>query len=279
MPLSAAQNIDSLTVLDRAKKRPLCFSRMRPEMVSTKSQIPKSISHATKNSLYVSYDKDLTEALVKHSVSIHPSLGAGLFNHALDPRWIPALNKIFQRIAFKTDERRESGFLPPEELAEVLQADNGKDLFIGGSVDTTTKTITLWRGNSLEPLTVPFSAFIPAGDGAQPDFSDFSVTDYGQTVRLGDYEAAVDAILYENDSDYRRRISKRRLQEEQTFGASIRRLRKQRGLRREEFEPTISAKTVARIEQGKQKQHQVRNKTLEALAERLQVEPEKLGTF
>jgi hypothetical protein len=74
--------------------------------------------------------------------------------------------------------------------------------------------------------------------------------DCGQTVKLGDYEAAVDALLYDYDPEFRRTISKRRLQEDRSFGAALRRLRKQRGLRRVDFEPVVSAKPIARIEQG-----------------------------
>ena len=127
------------------------------------------------------------------------------------------------------------------------------------------------------PLTVPFSAFEKSGDGTRPDFNELSVIDCGQTVQLGDYEAAVDAILYEYDPEYRRRITKQRLREDQSFGASLRRLRKQRGLRREDFEPDLSAKTLARIEQGKVKR--IHNKTFNALAKRLSVEPEDIETF
>ncbi len=87
----------------------------------------------------------------------------------------------------------------------------------------------------------------------------------------------MDAILYEYDPEFRRRISKQRLQEDQSFGASLRRLRKQRGLRREDFEPDLSAKTIARIEQGKVKR--IQKKTLNALAEHLSVEPEEIETF
>jgi DNA-binding Xre family transcriptional regulator len=170
----------------------------------------------------------------------------------------------------------DGGFIPAEELVEVFEAENRPDLFIGGSVNHATDTITFWRGD-LKPLTVPFSAFEKSGTGTKLDFNKFAVIDCGQTVQLGDYEAAVDAILYEYDPDYRRRISKQRLQEEQTFGASLRRLRKQRGLRREDFEPELSAKTIARIEQGKVKR--IQKKTLNALAERLSVEPDAIETF
>jgi len=192
--------------------------------------------------------------------------------HALDVNTIPALTSCFRRIAFTTD----GGFLPAEELAEVLAAEHRADLFIGGSVNHATETITFWRGH-VKPLTVPFSAFEKSGDGTAPDFHQFSVIDCGQTVRLGDYEAAVDAILYEYDPEYRRRIAKKRLQEDRSFGASLRRLRTQRGLRREDFEPEVSAKTLARIEQGKVKRLQ--KKTLHVLAARLAVDPDEIATF
>lgn len=193
-------------------------------------------------------------------------------DETLDMKTVPALSSFFRRLAFTLDD----GFLPAEELAEVLEADNRSDLFIGGSVNPATDTITFWRGD-LQPLTVPFSAFEKSGKGTKPDFSKFSVIDCGQTVELGDYEAAVDAILYEYDPEYRRRIRKQRKQEDPSFGAALRRLRKQRGLRREHFGPELSAKTIARIEQGKVKR--VQKKTLNALAAHLSVEPEEIETF
>jgi hypothetical protein len=129
----------------------------------------------------------------------------------------------------------------------------------------------------LESLTVPFSAFAKSGDGTVPDFDAFSVTDCGQTVKLGNYEAAVDAILYEYDPAYRRTIARTRRQEDRSFGASLRRLRKQRGLRREDFEPAVSAKTVARIEQGKVTR--IQERTLRSLAGRLAVDPQEIESF
>ena len=188
------------------------------------------------------------------------------------PQTLPALRSCFGNFAFSVDGR----FLPPEELAEVLHADNRPDLFIGGSLDHSTQTTTLWHGN-LESLTVPFSAFPESGDGIRPDFQKFAVTDYGHTIQFGKYQAAADAVLYEFDAGYRHRLRKERQASDQSFGASLRRLRKQRGLRREDFGPEITAKTVARIEQGKVSR--VQKKTLEALAIHLQVSPEELGDF
>ena len=263
---------DQMFLLDRAKKRVSRFALLDPHIVSSKSEVRDWVARATRDSLWISYAHDLTEALVKDASAAQPTLGLGLFIHSVDVKTIPALTSCFRRIAFTTD----GGFLPAGELVEALEAANRPDLFIGGNLDGRTETITFWRGD-LKPLTVPFSAFKKSGDGTAPDFNKFSVIDCGQTVRLGNYEAAVDAVLYEYDPEYRRRISKRRWQQDRTFGASLRRLRKQRGLRREDFEPDVSAKTVARIEQNKVKR--IQQRTLNALAKRLSVDPKEITTF
>jgi hypothetical protein len=259
-------------LLDKAKKRSDRFSLLHPLVVSSTGGLRDSLARATKDTLWVSYEKDLTEALLKTVLGPPRSLGKALLIHALNPLSIPVLTSCFRR--FASASKKE--FLPPEELAEALQAENGPNLFLGGSVDPANQTITLWRGN-LEPLTVPFSAFEPSGDKIEPDFDKFSVTDSGQTVRFGDYEAAAEAILYEFDPEYRRHVSKQRQQSEQSFGASLRRLRKQRGLRREDFEPNVAAKTIARIEQGLVQR--VQKETLISIADRLQVNVDEIETY
>jgi hypothetical protein len=259
-------------LLDKAKKRPERFSSLHPLVVTSTVGLRNSIAQATKDTLWVSYEKDLTEALLKTVLGPPRSLGKALLIHTLNPLSIPVLTSCFKRFASASNK----DFLPPDELAESLQAENSSNLFIGGSVDPSNQTITLWRGN-LEPLTVPFSAFEKSGDGIEPDFDRFSVTDSGQTVRLGDYEAAADAILYEFDPEYRRHISRKRRQSERTFGASLRRLRKQRGLRREDFEPNVAAKTIARIEQGLVQR--IQSETLNCIAVRLRVRPDEIETY
>jgi len=87
--------------------------------------------------------------------------------------------------------------LTPQELREVLEADNSADLIIAGQITATD--VVLYRGN-LESFTVPRSVFSPRPLAA-PDFSKFSIIDYGQTIKLGPYEASVDAVLYEFDED------------------------------------------------------------------------------
>jgi DNA-binding Xre family transcriptional regulator len=262
----------SMILLDRRSKRAAAFAGLRPRVVSSAKGLGYSVAHASKDSFWVSYASDLTDALVKRTAPAPSTLGFGLFIHPLDVKTIPALSSLFRRIAFAND----GGIIPAEELAEVLEATNRENLFIGGFVNKATETITFWRGN-LESLTVPFSAFEKTGRGTEPDFDQFSVIDCGQTVKLGDYEAAVDALLYEYDPEFRRAIAKKRLQEDTSFGASLRRLRKQRGLRREDFEPDVTAKTVARIEQGKVTR--IQKSTLESLAKHLSVEPNEIESF
>lgn len=122
------------------------------------------------------------------------------------------------------------------------------DLFIGGYADPKTQTLTLVRGD-LRRLSVPVSIFRPSGIGEKADAFRLAFTDRGNTVRLGDYQAAADAILYEADPDYRRRLVAKQRAEDKTFGACLRRLRLQRGLRQADF-GEVAAKTIARIERG-----------------------------
>jgi hypothetical protein len=262
----------SMFLLDRAKARPARFLALQPRIVSSVSGVRQSVADATRDTLWVSYQPDLTDAVVRSLRGPSRRLGNAVLIHAINPQTLAALTGSFHRLAFADHD----GFLPPDELAEVLRAENRSDLFLGGSVDPVNQVITLWRGN-LESLTVPFAAFEPSGDGLAPDFNRFAVTDYGQTIRLGHYESAADALLYEFDPDYRRRIARERQRSERSLGASLRRLRKQRGLRREDFQPQISAKTIARIEQGQIRRLQQR--TRDAIAQRLAVSPQELETY
>lgn len=188
------------------------------------------------------------------------------------PEVIPALERRFVRVVFAADP---DDFLPSQELEAVLKSSERRDRFIGGIVDKEAQIVTLWRGD-LMPFIVPFSAFAPTSNGIAPDWDRFTVTDYGHTLRLGAYEAAADAVLYEYDLEFRRQLNKTRLATEQTLGASIRRLRKQRQLTRHDF-PGLDPKTLARIERGEVTKPQA--DTLRTIAKRLRVPADELGSF
>jgi hypothetical protein len=186
---------------------------------------------------------------------------------------LPAIRRFFRHVAGEVGAVK---LLPPDELADVLIApkDEARDVFIGALHDPATETICLTRGN-LETVVVPLSLFRPSGMTV-PDPTLLAVTDYGHTIKLGEYEASADAILYEVEPDYRRRINAKRRQEDKGFGPSLRRLRLQRGMKRTDF-PSVSPKTIARIERGETgKPH---GRTLKVLASCLDVRADAIETY
>lgn len=165
--------------------------------------------------------------------------------------------------------------LPGDELREVLESEDRADLFIGVRHVPEDDALVIFRGN-LRSLIVPLSTFKPRKGGPRPDPVAATITDHGQTLRLGDYEAATSAILYDLDAEARRRARKRAVKEDAFLGASIRRLRLQRGLRLEDFSPALAAKTMGRIERGEVKP---RAATLAKIAKRVGVRPDEISTF
>jgi transcriptional regulator with XRE-family HTH domain len=72
-------------------------------------------------------------------------------------------------------------------------------------------------------------------------------------------------------------MKEREIEHDSSFGGALRRLRLQKGLTREDFEPEISAKTIARIERGEVEEP--REDTLKAIAKRLGVAPGEITSF
>jgi Helix-turn-helix domain len=240
--------------------------------VEQEAQAQKAARSDDGNAVWVVRKSTLANRVVR-GIS-WPSRKAGFLLLIGSPRAevIPALERRFARVVFAADP---GDFLPRHELEAVLKSPQRRDRFIGGMVDKQAQIVTLWRGD-LTPFIVPFSAFAATSNGLAPDWDRFTVTDYGHTLRFGDYEAAADAVLYEYDPEFRRRLNKSRLATEQTLGASIRRLRKQRQLTRRNF-PGLDPKTLARIERGEvTKPHA---DTLRTIARRLRVPPDELGSF
>jgi len=190
----------------------------------------------------------------------------------LGPARRQLLEALFQRVV-----ARAPGLilLPDDELLEVLCDQARQDLLIGGVVDAEALTVVLLRGN-LEPLVVPLGWFTRRPGGPTPDPDDLEIIDGGQTIRLGKYEAAADALLYEVDADYRKRARQRELSRDDSFGGSLKRLRLLRGLKRADFDG-VSAKEIARLERGEiSKPH---DKTIQLLAHRLGVSPDEIATY
>ena len=96
-----------------------------------------------------------------------------------------------------------SGVLPIDELVQILRSENRQDFVIGGKV-LPDRSLLLYRGD-LEPVKVPLSWFIPRPGDPEPDPTRFSVANYGQSLHLGEYEVAIDAVLRAFDDAYRSR--------------------------------------------------------------------------
>jgi hypothetical protein len=232
------------------------------------------VKAASKNSVIVSASQNATESLLKARLRLSRAGRSGelLTLEPPRPESVPTLSGLFDRVVGAS-----SGYswLPVAELMAVVSGKDASDRFIGGAIDRYSNTLALVRGN-LATLVVPFSYFTESGDGTQPDFGNPSFADYGLTVALGAYEASSDGILYEFDAAYRQKLNKERRQNERTFGAALRRLRLQRGLKQADFAP-LTAKTIARIERSEvEKPH---GKTLQSIARRLGVEAGQIESY
>jgi hypothetical protein len=239
-----------------------------------RAEVEAAVSRPTKRVTWISSNRAFTDILLEKALVARAPHRESPLITLTPPRSesIPALLGLFDPVFGVIEGFR---WLAKEELVRAITRDDAADRFIGGIVDLKMKTLTLLRGD-ITAMVTPFSLFARAGDGTAPDFTRLELTDHGRTIVLGGYEAAADAILYELDPDYRRRLKKRRQHNERTFGASLVRLRKQRRLKRTDFAP-ISSKEIARLERNEVATPHA--KTLEAIAGRLGVRPEEIGDY
>ncbi len=239
-----------------------------------RAEVEAAVARPTKCVTWISLTRHFTDILLQEAVDSRADLRGSHLITLMPPRSesISALVGLFYPVFGLVEGFR---WLPKEQMVEAITSDDASDRVIGGSVDSKAKTVTLLRGD-IEALVARFSVFPTSGDGTAPDFDRFQPADYGRTIAFGDYEASVDAVLYELDAAYRRRLKKQRQQSERSFGASLMRLRKQRRLRRSDFAP-VSSKEIARIERNQIEKPHAR--TLEAIADRLGVLPGEIESY
>jgi len=260
-------------VVGRKSQKHRWFSDLNAVWLASRGDIRRVVPQAKRGDLWIVSSQHYMEHLLK---AIHwplsNRLGDLLVLDTLRYAMVEALHSIFYHIALTGDKQT---VLPCEQLVTVLLSDEKKDLFISGVIDETSETLTLWRGDRTS-MVVPLSTFRPTGLGVHPDWNRFEIIDFGQTLQFGDYQAGSDAVLYEFDIEYRRRLNLSRRNREKGFGPGLRRLRKQRGLRRNQF-PGLNAKTVARIERGEVTD--VHTRTRNILADRLGVPSEEIESY
>ncbi len=250
-------------------KRRAPFEQLSREVLRSAADVRKAYAK-TRRALWVVVDGDALALLMSARVPSDTFHRVLLLERATTARR-ELLHAHFRVVVAPDDDVL---LLPPNELVDVMRDERRDDLFIGGVVDREDAALVLYRGN-LDRLVVPLEWF-EARPKARPSFSAFAIIDGGQTVKLGAYEVAADAILYAFDSDARRRMKGRALEQDSSFGGAVRRLRLQKGLSRADFRP-ISAKTIARIERGDVEAP--RGHTLGAIAKHLGVKPEEIESY
>lgn len=266
---------DKLFLLGHGAERLRRFS-VPTFRVRSRQSLIHALGEASPSALWMAVKPGATDQLLHEAIRRHsrhyPRIGGLLTLHPPRPETIQPLDDLFKPFVWGP---RNFHVLPFNELTEVLADERRGELFIGGYVDPKNETLTLVRGD-LRRLSVPLSIFPPTETGPAPDPSRLAITDCGNTIRLGSYEAASDSILYDADPDYRSRLLAERRAEDQTFGACLRRLRLARGLRQCDF-GEVTAKTIARIERGETEAPHGR--TLAVLAKRLKVDPEEITSY
>lgn len=257
------------------------FRRLKPKVVRTPNQLEKALLSSAPKTLWISFHTNTFAKFLSDIARNQESFRKITQRTTKPPIFLSlehlrgALDVLLKAFFSQVVVAGNRSFLPSEQLAEVLSSSNASDLVIGGQVDTTINVLTLFKGD-LSLLVVPHSAFKETAAGVKPDFSDFEIIDHGQTIRLGKYEAAVDALLYEFDSEFRKHQKSQLAAAEKSFGASLRRLRLQKGLNQTDF-PGITEKEIGRIERGEVKRPHTR--TIGKLAKLLNVKPDEIETY
>jgi len=82
-------------------------------------------------------------------------------------------------------------------------SEDSSPVFVQIGVNQEDRIVNLLTSN-MTRVRVPFSFFATRPNGPVPDFTKCVLEDDGQTVRLGQYEATADVILYTFDSKYRK---------------------------------------------------------------------------
>jgi DNA-binding Xre family transcriptional regulator len=256
------------------------FPKLRPTIVSSLTEVRYALEVSKWKTLWIARDvrpfAELLLTLLRTSATHRLAERVQLPSILLlgEARgYIDVLDQVFRKVLAPIDNK--SFFLAPTEIEAALIAKNNSELVIAGTVDTQAGIIKLLKGD-LSRVFVPISSFKPTSE-VTPDFDRFEIIDHGHTLKFGAYEANIDAVLYENDPEYRKLVKKRLAASEKSFGASLRRLRLQKGLKQSDFEPELDERTIRRLEDSKERP--ARSSTMEILARKLEVSPDDIESY
>jgi hypothetical protein len=108
--------------------------------------------------------------------------------HIGGERLIQMTNKLLKH-------RVVGSVLATQELKEIVGLSKilKRHCVVAGYSDFLHQQLVLFRGDS-QTVIVPFAKFEPSGT-CSPDFNELEIIDYGNTIRLGEYEADVLTVI------------------------------------------------------------------------------------
>jgi hypothetical protein len=269
---------DALVLLDANSAITSSFVEVGAQRVRTSEEISESYRTAEAGTRWVS-EGDMLDRLTRALQRLLPSepeqalLVLDKPEHMLHARR-QFLSAFFHTLVFAKPSGR---FLPPDEIAEVMASANAGDYAIGAEIDEHDDVMLLYLG-TLERVPVPLDFFRPSGTGKKPEFGKFSVIDSGQTLKFGDYEATVDAVLYDRDPAYRKRAKANRIRQDNTFGGAFKRLRLLRGLTQSSFKG-VTEREIRRIERNEVEPGNLRSDTRRTIERALRVSVDKIREY
>ena len=235
---------ESVLVLDRRRDQRRAPLPAGAELVDSVQRVRERVS--SKRELWLAPRSEDLELIFEsdtflglkgdHRLVVHDRVDRGRSN---------ALRAVFRVVVAAEAEVR---LLPLDQLLDAMASGRREDLVVGVAMDPRDRVVVLFRG-SLDPLVVPTSFFGVDPARTDADLPAFEPADFGQAIRFGDREASTDGVLYAFDADYRRRRKALLVEQDETFGGALRRLRTLRGVARSDF-PGLSSKEIAQDRAG-----------------------------
>jgi len=101
---------------------------------------------------------------------------------------LPIKNKLLK-------EKNVLQKLHPEEFKEVMNLTFRNKHFhiVAGYADFSRRQLILFSAHWFSVI-VPFDKFEPSGT-CSPDFNELEIIDYGNTIKLGEYEASAGVVM------------------------------------------------------------------------------------
>jgi hypothetical protein len=171
----------------------------------------------------------------------------------------------------------EFSFQPELGLLAAVQAHDADDRAVATCYSEETGLLAFFTGDR-QRLAVPVEAIPKRPVMGTPDFAAMALTNGGHTVTFGaDYEVAFDGLRYAHDPDYQKVVRQRTRDQDQSFGACLRRARFHCRLGQEDL--GVGVRTIRRIESGMIEKAGIRAGTQKKIEKALGLTFEKVKTY